>query len=189
MGRVCIISVLTDEVRYLKIDEAKDMRLHTHTHTVWRRHGSRTLEGVCEHSLVFAYLQILIWKIVCCKVTGFWSLLWENIWFRENFLELNSNTVNWLQAFKNNIFTLEQLKGIFSPLFSLFCSAKQFLRFSFSFPEPLLIPDHNNRPTWKLIQVMAQPSAWPAVQKPLKTLLENVCTSGSNAVWIISLAY
>lgn len=109
------------------------------------------------------------------KLLAFENLLWSIFWFHEIIFEQISNAINWLPAFRNNVFTLEQLNGIF-PSF-LIHSAKQSIHFCFSFFEPLLIPDYNNRPTWKLIEVMAQPSPWPAVQKNSVTmLLENVCS-------------
>lgn len=124
VGRVCVISVLTDEARYLSIWERGD----THTHTLWHRHSSRTLDGVWIHSPVYAYLWIFLEascfnmkdNFVWCKIIGFWSLLWI-IWFREKFLELNSNTINWLPAFKN-IFYSGAIEKDFPSMFSiLFC--------------------------------------------------------------------
>jgi len=52
---------------------------------------------------------------------------------------------------------MKQLNGIF-PCAFLIHPAQQIIIFWFSFVQSLLIPEHNNRATWKLIEVMAQPS-------------------------------
>ncbi len=114
-------------------------KTHTHTHSLWLRHSSITLDEVWIHSPVYAYLSIFL-EVSCfnmkdlfvwCKMIFFWSLLWI-IWFHEKLLEQNINTINWLPAYKKKMFTHEQLKMISPPCF-LFCSAKQYIRFWFHF--------------------------------------------------------
>ncbi len=141
-------------------------KTHTHTHTLtMTQYNTRWSVNTQPRLCLFKYfLEVSCFNMkdlfVWCKMIFFWSLLWI-IWIHEKLLEQNINTINWLPAYKKKMFTHEQLKMISPPCF-LFCSAKQYIRFLVSFLELLLIPDHNNRPTWKLIQVMAQPSAWPA---------------------------